>query len=456
MGCFSCLCPCWSAPSNENIELRRESRDFLELACPDDALVDIVAIHGLDGHRERSWTHEKDESQILWLRDLLPSDVPNARILVYGYDANTHDSTCVSTQTIYRHSETFAKALVRIRHAAPRRPLIFVAHSLGGIVLKRALIICHLQDHRNDPHNLRDIIVSTHGVLFFGTPHCGADGVTLLKIMTRILSLCTQTTNKVLRHLALNSNYLDEIQSDYNPVSLQVETVYFYEEYETLIGRKRIHIVPRYSAVIQGDNRARNVGLPGDHINLVKFNGKNDATYTIVLYYIKDLRDTAHKAVAQKWLQEDHLRRGSNLSRQWDQNQVSHPEGPQHNPHTTAAYPPARYDILSYEHSYAARPNGYHGTHGVFSSPATGSGQNQNNYPYRPRNRHGFQDQPTPPAQSRSNMTSSQLAPNRTATVRSRETTGSKRMYLLALLDTVLTPFGLGTGVLRHIGPSEP
>ncbi|CCA68763.1 hypothetical protein PIIN_02625 [Serendipita indica DSM 11827] len=422
MGCFSCLCPCWSAPSNENFELRRESLDFLELACPDDA---IVAIHGLDGHRERSWTHEKDESQILWLRDLLPSDVPNARILVYGYDANTHDSTCVSTQTIYRHSESFAKALVRIRHAAPRRPLIFVAHSLGGIVLKRTIVMTHI----------------TSGTLLY--PYM-AYSFSELRIAARTV------------HLALNSNYLDEIQSDYNPVSLQVETVYFYEEYETLIGRKRIHIVPRYSAVIQGDNRARNVGLPGDHINLVKFNGKNDATYTTVLYYIEDLRDTAHKAVAQKWLQEDHLRRGSNLSRQWDQNQVSHPEGPQHNPHTTAAYPPARYDILSYEHSYAAQPNGYHGTHGVFSSPATGSGQNQNNYPYRPRNRHGFQDQPTPPAQSRSNMTSSQLAPNRTATVRSRETTGSKRMYLLALLDTVLTPFGLGTGVLRHIGPSEP
>ena len=48
--------------------------------------VDIVAIHGLNGHREKTWTHA--ESGTFWLRDLLPTALPGARIYSYGYDAN--------------------------------------------------------------------------------------------------------------------------------------------------------------------------------------------------------------------------------------------------------------------------------------------------------------------------------------------------------------------------------
>ena len=57
---------------------------------------------------------------VLWLRDPLPSDLPNARILSYGYDADTHSHECVSTQTMGRQADGFAKALSRVRKDAPR------------------------------------------------------------------------------------------------------------------------------------------------------------------------------------------------------------------------------------------------------------------------------------------------------------------------------------------------
>ena len=76
-----------------------------------------MAIHGLDGHREKTWATNDD---ILWLRDLLPSDLPNARVLSYGYDADARSEECVSTQTIGRHADGLAKALSRIRKDAPR------------------------------------------------------------------------------------------------------------------------------------------------------------------------------------------------------------------------------------------------------------------------------------------------------------------------------------------------
>ena len=47
--------------------------------------VDVIAIHGLNGHSERSWTHKP--SGVFWLRDLLNHDLPGARIYTYGYDS---------------------------------------------------------------------------------------------------------------------------------------------------------------------------------------------------------------------------------------------------------------------------------------------------------------------------------------------------------------------------------
>ncbi|KAG8840603.1 hypothetical protein FRB91_005902 [Serendipita sp. 411] len=91
---------------------KRKAHGFIELAAGQDPIVDIVAIHGLDGHREQSWTAEDGT---IWLKDLLPNEIPNARIISYGYDADTHSFSRTSTQTIFRHAEAFAEDLSRLR-----------------------------------------------------------------------------------------------------------------------------------------------------------------------------------------------------------------------------------------------------------------------------------------------------------------------------------------------------
>jgi hypothetical protein len=47
----------------------------------------IVFVHGITGNRETTWTY-KNKPPIFWPKDLLPADLPKARIITFGYDAD--------------------------------------------------------------------------------------------------------------------------------------------------------------------------------------------------------------------------------------------------------------------------------------------------------------------------------------------------------------------------------
>ncbi|CAG7854429.1 SubName: Full=Related to WD40-repeat protein (Notchless protein) {ECO:0000313/EMBL:CCA73885.1} [Serendipita indica DSM 11827] len=266
---------------------KKEDLGLVELACPEDPTVDIIAIHGLNGHREKTWM---TDDGVLWLRQFLPSSLPRARILTYGYDADTHSTECVSTQTMRRHAVGLAQAILRKRKDA-RRPIIFVAHDLGGIILKWALVICNNEDLESKD-GLRNIVVSTHSILFFGTPHSGVEDTLLKKI-----------------NLHAHSDELENIQSLYLTASKKINSVFFCEEYSTGADEQQIHLnVPYHSAVIAGDQNAIAVVLHSDHQNLVRFQTEESEDYQAVAYYLTECAENAPDAVHKKWFMENNLR----------------------------------------------------------------------------------------------------------------------------------------------------
>ena len=81
-----------------------------------------------------------------------------------------------SSDMIHQHAQTLLSnlALERKSEEQSSNPIIFVAHSLGGILVKRALEMSE-QLGGKSADDLRSIFVSTYGVMFLGTPHNGAD-----------------------------------------------------------------------------------------------------------------------------------------------------------------------------------------------------------------------------------------------------------------------------------------
>ena len=68
-------------------------------------LTSIIAVTGLAGHAYGSWATE----QHMWLRDFLPSEMPNVRVMTYGYNSQLTES--MSRQDFDQHAEDFAEGL---------------------------------------------------------------------------------------------------------------------------------------------------------------------------------------------------------------------------------------------------------------------------------------------------------------------------------------------------------
>lgn len=151
--------------------------EFTAVYTHPEAKVDVVLVHGLNGDPQRTWTAPNG---VFWPTDLLPASLQteHVNVLVYGYNADVYsgrNDRSASSNFIHHHAQTLVTTLAHYRKSEGtlNNPLIWVVHSLGGILTKRALL--YSNDVRTQNHDdLRSVYVSTYGIIFLGTPHTGA------------------------------------------------------------------------------------------------------------------------------------------------------------------------------------------------------------------------------------------------------------------------------------------
>jgi alpha-beta hydrolase superfamily lysophospholipase len=110
-------------------------------------ITDIIAVHGLNGHYEKTWT--EGSSQYNWLRDSLSQadwSLQRTRVLSFSYNSKIKKSK--STADIYDFADQLLESLLLARQQEEEqlRPIIFVCHSLGGIVFKQVSITLVLSE----------------------------------------------------------------------------------------------------------------------------------------------------------------------------------------------------------------------------------------------------------------------------------------------------------------------
>ena len=197
------------------------------------ACVDIVFVHGLTGNAYTTWRHE--ETDVHWPSALLKQDIPNARILSFGYDADiVNFFGPASNSRLTNHAESLLGTLVRERtrnQNTEHRAIIFVAHSLGGLITEQALT----HSKNGVEGHLKQVADNTIGIVFLGVPHCGADLAAWAMIGGRMTSLLKKTNKDILGVLSPNSEILHMIENNFHMQLRQrkdapIEITCFFEE----------------------------------------------------------------------------------------------------------------------------------------------------------------------------------------------------------------------------------
>lgn len=170
-----------------------------------------IAISGLASHPFGSWK-QRDEgntkSNFMWLRDQLPRDLKQIRSILYGYDTKLLMSE--SFQTVEDLALSFIARLDSIgRSSLSARPLVVLAHSLGGIVLKRALV-----EMANGNTKQNFMLDAIRMVILFGVPNRGMR-------MSHLLPMVEGKPNTgLVEILSQESTYLTKLDEQFNGITL--------------------------------------------------------------------------------------------------------------------------------------------------------------------------------------------------------------------------------------------
>lgn len=241
----------------------------------------IVFVHGLTGNRETTWTHTNG---VFWPRELV-EDIQTARIMTFGYDADvTKLWGTAGNNNLRNHGKSLAYAVSDRRRECRNRQIIFIAHSLGGLVCEQALLIC-----REGEMHLEEVFQSTLGIIFMGTPHGGADLANWGHTLAKYLNVIRSRNSAILGDLRHKSEVLTAVQQQFQQL-LRSRGVYiniycFFEE-KAVAGVGII--VPEQSAVL---SQYPNQSIAANHMDMTKFRGRNDDGYQKVLSRILDYMD---------------------------------------------------------------------------------------------------------------------------------------------------------------------
>ena len=96
----------------------------------------------------------------------------------------------------------------------------------------KALVTCNSarQGHNEEQ---RSIKLSTYGVMFFGTPHAGAEGAEFQALLNNIGCIFVQGNSRILHLLNRDSDHLRYLTELYAPIASDFKTIFFFEEFKT-------------------------------------------------------------------------------------------------------------------------------------------------------------------------------------------------------------------------------
>ncbi|XP_024022941.1 uncharacterized protein LOC21408749 isoform X2 [Morus notabilis] len=167
-------------PSNDD-NLFGSDASQSSLGMSETPLFDVVFVHGLRGGPYKTWRIAEDKSSTksglvekidqeagklgtFWPGEWLSADFPQARMFTLKYKTNLTQWSGASLPL----QEVSSMLLEKLVDAGiGDRPVVFVTHSMGGLVVKQML-------YKAKTENVDNLVKNTIGVVFYSCPHFGS------------------------------------------------------------------------------------------------------------------------------------------------------------------------------------------------------------------------------------------------------------------------------------------
>ncbi|KAM7206514.1 hypothetical protein V8F20_002640 [Naviculisporaceae sp. PSN 640] len=262
----------WEGVRTEAIEAPAQKRSWtskpFSRAKPSASSSNSIAL----GHSEM--TLRTRTRKVFWpFEFLVPDFRERAIIWMYGYNADLIGGIFQANNqnSVHQHGRDLA---IQVERQISEGIVVFVAHSLGGIVVKDAL--CRSKICRD----------RTRMVVFLGTPHRGSSFAAWGKIASDLARFARQDSNRgLLETLEVNSKILDDIQTRFEKIAMDLPIrIHSFQEGRGMSGIIGLHnkIVDDYSSKIGLGSLECVETIDADHREIARCSSRSDPQYRAI------------------------------------------------------------------------------------------------------------------------------------------------------------------------------
>lgn len=200
------------------------------IANPPSPTADIIFIHGLGGSAFRTWSWQRNRDNF-WPRWLVHDEqLQHCRIFTFGYDAN-FKGKARGLDVVDFAKDLLLQMLHHPDALGNNRPIFFVAHSMGGLVAKKAYLL------GKQDMTFAGLIASVMGIVFLATPHRGSH---YAKTLGNILAIAPIPPKAYVSALERQSSVLQDINDVFGRDCDDLKLVSFHETLPARIGIIRL------------------------------------------------------------------------------------------------------------------------------------------------------------------------------------------------------------------------
>lgn len=236
--------------------------------------LDVIFVHGLGGDGLTTWTRRG--SNDFW-PEWLAEDLPPVRVWSLTYPASaTKWTTRGEGMALPDRAANLIDALRC--HGVGDRPIVFICHSLGGLIVKQ--ILRHSTEL--EISEWASISRSTLGVAFLATPHAGSSLATFAR------AFAMPRATKTILALEAHCPHLKDLGDWYrqNVRRLDIETVAYAENRKIRRGIRLLTVVNPTSAN-PGIEDCITISIDADHIDICKPDSRSADTYRRIEAFVR-------------------------------------------------------------------------------------------------------------------------------------------------------------------------